>query len=99
MAVSTGRPITPEDVNVRIASGTASVNTVANTIVSVAVDFPAGRFTKAPAVVANAWSGVPGQVIEITVSNVTATGCTLYAYRTTALANMGIMWLAHQDEV
>lgn len=98
MPVAPGQPITPQDVNVRIASGTASVNTVANTVVSVAVDFPAGRFTRPPAVVANAWSGVPGQVVEITVSNVTTTGCVLYAYRTTALANMGIMWLAHQDE-
>jgi len=98
MPVNPGQFIRPQDVNVRLASGTASVDTIANTIVQVGVDFPPGRFTAPPAVVATAWSGVPGQVIEITVSNISVNGCTLYAYRTTSLAAMGILWIAHQEE-
>jgi len=95
--VSPGQYITPAAVNVPFASGVASVDTIANTTVTVDVLFPAGRFTAAPNVVPSAWSGAPHQVLQVTVNNITKDGCRLYVYRTTSLAGMGVFWMAHQE--
>ena len=75
-----------------IASGIVTVSpTATNVVTSAAVTFPR-PFDAPPNVVATAWSGVPNQV-QVTVSNVTATGCTVYMHRTTSTAT-NVMWMA-----
>ena len=76
-----------------VASGYVTVTpTVANAISSASVTFPRA-FSGVPSVTATAQSSVPNQVTQVTVSNVTATGCTVYMYRTTMTAT-NIMWIA-----
>ena len=76
-----------------VASGHVTVTpTVANAISSASVTFPRA-FSGVPSVTATAQSSVPNQVTQVTVSNVTATGCTVYMYRTTMTAT-NIMWIA-----
>ena len=76
-----------------IASGIVTVTpTAANSTTSAAVTFPR-PFSAPPNVTATAYSGVPNTVTQVTVSNVTETGCTVYMYRTTTVPT-NIMWIA-----
>lgn len=60
---------------------------------SVDITFPAGAFTTTPTVSATAGGGVPGTVMELTVTNVTNTGCTIMGARGTA-TNTSVWWIA-----
>ena len=76
-----------------IASGFVTVTpTAANATSSAEVNFPR-PFAAPPSVTATAYSGAPTTVTQVTVSNVTATGCTVYMYRTSTTAT-NIMWIA-----
>ena len=78
-----------------IDAGVASVTPVANTPTSVAVQFTQ-RFTKAPIVTVTAGTGAPGsQVMEVSVTGVTATGFNIVIYRTNTTAT-GVNWMAVQ---
>jgi hypothetical protein len=55
--------------------------TALNTPTSLAVTFPAGRFSAAPIVTATASGGSPQALDAVTTVSVTATGCVLYAAR------------------
>ena len=79
-----------------IASGIVTVSpTATNVVTSAEVTFPR-PFDAPPNVVATAWSSVPNQVVQVTVSNVTATGCTVYMHRTTSTAT-NVMWMAASE--
>lgn len=84
----------------RIASGTAVVPiTAINTAASVAVTFPAGRFSAAPDVTVTpvlVASGMDDRV-NVAVDNVTSTGCTIRGLRETATAGVTVHWIAHQS--
>ena len=56
------------------------------------VTFPV-PFASSPIVTATAVSGVPGTVVEVTVSSVSTRGCTIYMRRTSA-TNTTVMWIA-----
>lgn len=61
---------------------------------SVNVTFPSA-FSSVPTVVASSNSTVPGVVIEVSVANITTTGCTIYAARGgTSGANVPVSWIA-----
>lgn len=60
---------------------------------SVDVSFPAGSFITAPVVTATAGGGVPGTVMELTVTNVTNTGFTIIGARQTD-TNTSVWWIA-----
>ena len=63
----------------------------AKTTVKVAVKFPKA-FTKRPNVVVTPWTAAPS-VCQVSVSDVTTTGCNVYFYRTTKV-NTTIFWMA-----
>lgn len=81
----------------RIATGTASITpTAANTPTSVAVTFPAGRFTATPIVVAIPHTSAPGtQVTGVGISGRSASGCTIYGTRTNT-TGFEVGWIAIQ---
>lgn len=60
---------------------------------TVDVAFPAGAFTAPPVVTATAGGGVPGTVMELTITNVSTTGFTLVGARQTA-TNTNVWWIA-----
>lgn len=78
-----------------MAWGTVSITPVANTVTTLAVVFPTGRFSTTPTnVQVTANSGLPGtSITEVCASNVTATGMDISLYRTNATATF-IWWLA-----
>lgn len=61
-----------------------------------AITFPSGYFTSAPHVTATAESSVPGTVINVTVLNITTTGCDILLARFTSVATT-IHWIAEQS--
>lgn len=80
----------------RVSSGIVTITpTATNAVTSAEVTFPR-PFDAPPNVVATAWSSVPNQVVQVTVSNVTATGCTVYMHRTTSTAT-NVMWIAASE--
>lgn len=81
----------------RIATGTASITpTAANTPTSVAVTFPAGRFTATPIVVAIPHTSAPGtQVTGVGISGRSASGCTIVGTRTNT-TGFEVGWIAIQ---
>lgn len=77
----------------KVRTGVVTITpTEANSISSAPVTFPT-PFDSVPNVIATAYSGVPDKVTQVTVGNVTATGCTVYMYRTTT-APTNVMWMA-----
>ena len=77
----------------KVRTGIVTITpTEGNSTSSAVVTFPT-PFDSVPNVVATAWSGLPENVTQVTVSNVTATGCTVYMYRTTR-APTNVMWMA-----
>ena len=77
----------------KVRTGVVTITpTEANSISSASVTFPT-PFDSVPNVIATAYSGVPDRVTQVTVGNVTATGCTVYMYRTTT-APTNVMWMA-----
>lgn len=81
----------------RIATGTASITpTAANTPTSLAVTFPAGRFTAPPIVVVIPHTSVPGtQVTGVGIGDRSASGCTIVGTRTNTTA-FQVGWIAIQ---
>lgn len=81
----------------RIATGTASITpTAANTPTSVAVTFPAGRFTATPIVVAIPHTSAPGtQVTGVGIGDRSASGCTIVGTRTST-TSFTVGWIAIQ---
>ena len=68
-----------------------------NVPTSLAITFPAGRFTVAPIVVATFQGTGPQLFTPISYAGTSASGCTLYAARTSgALTTIPIAWLAIQ---
>lgn len=68
---------------------------------TLAVNFPAGRFTKAPTVVGSIVSAaLPGSACQLYVSAVTATGFTLKTHSQAAPTGgaLTVAWIALQDE-
>jgi len=66
---------------------------------TVDVTFPDGAFTSTPQVSATWAVTVPGTVIELTVTNITPTGCTIRGARTPnagdgIAADSDVMWIA-----
>lgn len=61
---------------------------------STAVTFPTA-FDAAPAVTVTTDSNAPGQVVEVAVTGVTATGCTIWLARTNSSATT-VYWTAVQ---
>jgi hypothetical protein len=87
------------DTNVgRVAGGTANVNiAAANTAASVAVTFPAGRFTAAPNVTAVPQTASPaGGFANTWVNSVTATGFAINHSRSSGSGNVTHQWIAVQ---
>ena len=77
----------------KVRTGVVTITpTETNSISSASVTFPT-PFDSVPNVIATAYSGVPDKVTQVTVNNVTATGCTVYMYRTSAAAT-NVMWMA-----
>ena len=63
-----------------------------------AITFPTGRFTAAPIVTVSSASATSGELFA-SVSDITATGCTLRLYRTTGAvfaAGPQVTWIAVQ---
>jgi hypothetical protein len=84
----------------RVASGTATVPISAiNTAGSVAVTFPAGRFSAAPkvALAAELVATAMDDRVSIAVHGVTSTGCTIRGLRESAVADIVVQWIAHQQ--
>lgn len=84
-----------------LASGTATVSLSGVNQNSVAITFPAGRFTSAPRVVATISNGVTGSgKLQAMVTGKSKDGATLFARTgdgTAATAtNVAIDWIAHQ---
>jgi hypothetical protein len=83
----------------RACSGQATtpVPGALNTVVSVAITFPAGLFTTAPTVTATVSATSPVAIGPCTVSGITTAGATLYCYRGSGgLAAISINWYATQ---
>ena len=77
-----------------IKAGTVTAKTKGNLKETVATNVSFGTsFNSTPVVLACAKSTVPHQV-DVSVSNVTKTGCTLYIYRSSGNANTSISWVA-----
>jgi hypothetical protein len=100
-----GQTATASRLNKSVQGGTASVapttSTPGGTFYgaaynrgSVAVVFPLA-FDAAPAVTVTADSSAPGQIIEINVTDVTATGCTIWLARTNTTTTT-VYWIAVQ---
>ena len=81
----------------RVLTGTVSiVPSAANTPTSVAVTFPAGRFTATPIVVAIPHTSAPGtQVTGVGISDRSASGCTIVGTRTST-TSFTVGWIAIQ---
>jgi len=78
-----------------IDAGSVAVTPVANTPTAQAVVFTQ-PFTAIPIVVATAVTGSPGStVLEVSVTNVTTTGCDVVLYRTNTTVT-GVNWQAVQ---
>lgn len=68
-----------------------------NTPTTLAVTFPAGRFTTAPVVVASPNGGAPQVFAPCSSASVTATGCVLYGARVSGgMATIVTNWYAVQ---
>lgn len=82
----------------RTASGRAVTNSVApNVTGTVAVTFPAGRFTVAPNVVATIEMGNPDNFLKPPgVSAITTTGCTIAVQRSVGTGTIPVHWIAVQ---
>jgi hypothetical protein len=83
-----------------IASGVAltPVPPAYDTVVSVPVVFPAGRFTKPPTVLVSSNANHP-EAVGVTSSVVTAEGFTaLGARHTGPLVEIQVMWIAHDHD-
>jgi hypothetical protein len=82
-----------------MATGTASISIpTAQTVSSVAVTFPAGRFTAIPAVVVNrstliGWGSMP---IQYWAAGATTTGFTLNALSAATGGAASVQWIAVQ---
>jgi len=81
---------------VRIASGEETINVTANTVSTVDVLFPAGRFTAPPDVIVGAISGAPQDIREVTVVTRSLDGATIGIFRTNSV-NTGVKWIARQE--
>ena len=86
------------------ASGSAVLPfTAAGTTVTVAVTFPAGRFTTAPTSICvtpiiSASGADDGVMVGVDTNvAVTASGCTLRGWRTLGTASVTVYWHAHQE--
>jgi hypothetical protein len=83
----------------RMRSGVMNITAVASTVVTVAITFPVGLFTVAPAVFTTANTSIPGDgstgVVETSASAVTTTGCNISIFRKSA-GSTGVWWLAVQ---
>lgn len=81
----------------RMAAGKVTVTPSApNTPTSLAITFPAGRFTAPPAVVVTADTTSPGtQVVAVAVSSVTTGGCVIIVNRVNTTPT-GCFWIAIQ---
>lgn len=75
-----------------VQTGLVTLDAVADTVVSSEVIFST-PFTGIPNVTATAVSGVPGTVVEVSVSNITETDCKVYIRRTSTVAT-NVMWIA-----
>lgn len=76
------------------ARGISTVVVTASTVGTLAVDFPVGRFTSAPAVVA---TGVGSSVWMAYIQAITASGFTLGVRQvqgTSTTANVAVNWIA-----
>jgi hypothetical protein len=62
---------------------------------SAAVAFPAGLFTTPPIITTSALSTVPGTLLETSFSDVSTSGCTIWAFRLTGTAT-NVHWIAVQ---
>jgi hypothetical protein len=79
-----------------MASGQTSIPiTAVNTPVSVAVTFPAGRFTAPPNMATTANAAAP-QNFAVSVQTVTATGFLLWGNRAVGNTSFFGYWIAHQ---
>lgn len=77
------------------ASGVATIPvTAVNTVTTIAVTFPAGRFNAAPFVFTTPPVVQPSWY-STSVSAVTATGFTLYGFRNNGTAAFPCQWFAH----
>lgn len=68
-----------------MSAGTVSITPPAGGVGSAVVTFPVGRFSQAPIMATNAGTGAPN-VVATTWGTLSATGFTLYLYRTTAVS-------------
>jgi hypothetical protein len=80
------------------ASGTVSLNAPAQTVATVAVTFPVGRFTAPPCVVVGrnattSWAGMPQLYWA---QSVTTTGCQIAGIANVGSSNIGLYWIATQ---
>jgi hypothetical protein len=81
-----------------VASGSISMPiTAVNTTAFATVTFPAGRFTATPIVATAVGASGATPFFPVTVSAVTATGCTLGAARSSGTAAFPAYWIAHQE--
>lgn len=77
------------------ASGSGVLSNVSTTATTLAVTFPAGRFTAAPTVLTAQSAGNPTNN-NVAVTGVTTTGCTLVAQRFSGTGAVTVTWYAVQ---
>jgi hypothetical protein len=80
------------------ASGAVSLNAAAQTVATIAVTFPAGRFTVAPNVTvgrstSTSWAGMPQLYWA---QSVTTTGCQIAGIANVGSSNIPLYWIAVQ---
>lgn len=79
-----------------MSTGTVAITPVANTPTSTSVTFPVGRFSATPNIFVTANTTVPGSTVQgASFSSGSATGCTLWVYRTNT-SSTTINWQAIQ---
>jgi len=80
-----------------IATGQATLTSITpNTLATLAVSFPAGRFTAAPLVFVSLNAANVHGCTPAAATAITASGFTLNGARTTGNANIPVSWLAIQ---
>jgi len=76
------------------AAGTVTITTVANTYTTVAVTFPAGRFTVAPTVIVSfTTNAFNSTMLGCAATSITTSGCNVGALRTSAASTV-VAWFA-----
>lgn len=80
----------------RMAAGVANITFTGGAVASLAITFPVGRFTAPPRVALALYTVAPADK-HASVSQLTATGCTLYVYIPTGSGTIGCHWHAIQD--